>query len=371
MEIRYFAHSWLSDWNHGNAHFLRGLASALVSRGHGVRLYEAMPEARGGWSLAHLRAEPRGAAAIAEMRAAYPELRLRAFGPGATGAHAVSDWRDEMRTAELVIVHEWNPPELFAWLVRQRRRWEFRLLLHDTHHRALSEAAMLDRLPLPAFDGVLAFGESLRRIYESRGVRHSFTFHEAADTRRFFPRNGVPRQHTLIWIGNWGDDERTRELEEFLLRPAEAAQLSTVLYGVRYPPAAASRLVALDMSYGGYLPNLRVPAAYAAARIAVHIPRRPYTAALPGIPTIRVFEALACAMPLVCAPWNDTERLFEPGMDYWVARNGKEMQAMLEQLAGDPGQRSRLGAHGAATVAACHTCAHRARQLEAICRELD
>ena len=29
MDIRYFAHSWVSDWNHGNAHFLRGLAREL------------------------------------------------------------------------------------------------------------------------------------------------------------------------------------------------------------------------------------------------------------------------------------------------------------------------------------------------------
>ena len=33
LSIRMFAHSWISDWNHGNAHFLRGLARELVSHG--------------------------------------------------------------------------------------------------------------------------------------------------------------------------------------------------------------------------------------------------------------------------------------------------------------------------------------------------
>jgi hypothetical protein len=34
----------------------------------------------------------------------------------------------------------------------------------------------------------------------------------------------------------------------------------------------------------------------------------------PGIPTIRVFEALACGVPLICAPWRDEENLFPPGL---------------------------------------------------------
>jgi spore maturation protein CgeB len=40
---------------------------------------------------------------------------------------------------------------------------------------------------------------------------------------------------------------------------------------------------------------------------------------LPGIPTIRVFEALACGIPLVSAPWDDSEHLFRPGEDFLVA----------------------------------------------------
>ena len=53
LRFRIFAHSWLSDWNHGNAHFLRGLARELVRMGHEVRCYEEM----GSWSLANLMSE--------------------------------------------------------------------------------------------------------------------------------------------------------------------------------------------------------------------------------------------------------------------------------------------------------------------------
>src|SRR6185312_2708238 len=90
MEIRLFAHSWLSDWNHGNAHFLRGLASALVRRGHRVRVYEAAEGRWGGWSLAHLWSEPEGWAAVAQMRAAYPELLpVRMYGGGGPEEHPI------------------------------------------------------------------------------------------------------------------------------------------------------------------------------------------------------------------------------------------------------------------------------------------
>ena len=44
--------------------------------------------------------------------------------------------------------------------------------------------------------------------------------------------------------------------------------------------------------------------------LTVHIPRQQYTRAMTGIPTIRVFEALACGIPLISAPWSDTEHLF-------------------------------------------------------------
>lgn len=370
MQIRYFAHSWLSDWNHGNAHFLRGLASALVRRGHAVRAYEAMPTAAGGWSLAHLRAEPQGAAAIAQVRAAYPELDLRFYGPGASDPDRVNNWDDELRGADLVVVHEWHEPDLLQSLLAQRRRFGFRLLLHDTHHRALSQPEALRRLPLASLDGVLAFGESLRRLYERWRVRRSFTFHEAADTARFSPL-ALPTSCSLVWIGNWGDEERTRELHEFLLEPVRSARLSAQVYGVRYPVTAQAQLAALGIAYGGYLPNLQAPLAYASAQFTIHVPRAPYAQALSGIPTIRMFEALACGAPLLCSPWSDTEALFQSGADFWPARDGREMTALMMQLLRQEEQRTQLGRHGAATIRARHTCAHRAQQLEAICRDLD
>ena len=89
MRIALFVHSLLSDWNHGNAHFLRGIASELVARGHDVRLYEP----RGAWSLQNLLAEERGPAALDAFRAAYPSLLSLRYDPRNIGYFAAYPWR--------------------------------------------------------------------------------------------------------------------------------------------------------------------------------------------------------------------------------------------------------------------------------------
>ena len=91
---------------------------------------------------------------------------------------------------------------------------------------------------------------------------------------------------------------------------------------------------------------------------------------LPGIPTIRVFEALACGIPLVCSPWDDAEGLFTPGKDYLVARDGEEMKRHLRMLLDDPAAARQLADHGRRTLLARHTCAHRVQELLTIHAQL-
>jgi spore maturation protein CgeB len=173
-----------------------------------------------------------------------------------------------------------------------------------------------------------------------------------------------------VWIGNWGDGERTAELHEFLLGPVRRLGLRAQVYGVRYPAAAQQALAEAGIRYGGWRANHRAPAAFAAHGVTVHVPRRPYVEVLPGIPTIRPFEALACGIPLVCAPWDDAEHLFTPGKDYLVASDGQEMQRHLDDVLHDPALAQSLREHGMRTISERHTCAHRVDELLAICDEL-
>jgi spore maturation protein CgeB len=88
---------------------------------------------------------------------------------------------------------------------------------------------------------------------------------------------------------------------------------------------------------------------------------------LPGIPTIRVFEALACGIPLVSAPWHDAEGLFTPGKDFLTASDGAAMDKALRAVLSEPALAEGLAAHGLRTIRKRHTCGHRVDELLAIC----
>ena len=365
LNIRIFAHSWVSDWNHGNAHFLRGLARSLVRQGNKVRCYEQL----GAWSLTNLVRQEgeRAIDSIDHFRRVFPELDIRFFNQD----HTLADFLlRELRGADVVILHEWNDPALVNAVLALKQQLGFYALLHDTHHRAYTSPRDLLRLHLHLFDGVLAFGEPIARIYrDGFGMERVWTFHEAADIENFKPLE-VEKTQELVWIGNWGDEERTRELEEFLIAPSAAVAGRKRAYGVRYPDDAKQRLEAAGIEFCGYLPNLRAPEEYAASKVTLHIPRRQYVNGLSGVPTIRVFEALACGIPLLCSPWEDVEGLFRPGQDYLVARDTATMQGLLQEMLADEPARRQLIANGLETIHSRHTTDHRAQQLVEICGEL-
>ncbi|MEZ4617610.1 MAG: glycosyltransferase [Caldilineaceae bacterium] len=366
MKVVLFYHSLISDWNHGNAHFLRGVASELVSRGHQVVVYEP----RDAWSVQNL-VHDHGETPLREIKMVYPDLVNVRYD------HATLDLDQALDGAELVIVHEWNDHDLVQRIGRHHlHNRDYRLLFHDTHHRALSDSANMAVYDLSAYDGVLAFGNVVRELYLQQGwAARAWTWHEAADTRIFHParsrdKNPTEQLADLVWVGNWGDDERTARLNEFLIEPVQQLELRAHAYGVRYPADALARLTAAGIVYKGWLPNYRVPTVFHHHRVTVHIPRRPYVQALPGIPTIRVFEALACGIPLICAPWEDCEKLFTPGQDYLVAHSGEEMRAQLRLLLNDADVAAALADHGRRTIEERHTCRHRVDELMNICCEL-
>jgi spore maturation protein CgeB len=361
MRFVLFAHSLVSDWNHGNAHFLRGVVRALQARGHEVRAFEPAD----GWSRTNLLAD-QGELALRRFGRDFPDIRAHLYHPDGLDLDAALDG------ADVVLVHEWNEPALVARIGRHRLGGgRYLLLFHDTHHRSASAAAALGALGLEAYDGVLAFGEAVREAYVRQGwARRAWTWHEAADASVFRPHPEQVPEDDLVWVGNWGDDERTAELQEFLLEPARALRLRARVYGVRYPEAARRALARAGIGYGGWIANADVPRAFARHRATVHVPRRPYVEALPGVPTIRVFEALACGIPLVTSPWSDVEGLFRPGTDFLVAPDGAAMVRALRDVVKDRDLARELAANGLATIRARHTCAHRVEELLSICRAL-
>jgi spore maturation protein CgeB len=353
MKFVLFYHSLVSDWNHGNAHFLRGVVSELLERGHQVDVYE--PE--NGWSLSNLLAD-KGLSAIDDFHNAFPELRSRFYNP------ATLPFDEALDSADVVIVHEWNEPEWIARIGRQAAAIGATVLFHDTHHRSITDADTMASLDLRSYDGVLAFGKAVADRYDQGGwARQAWVWHEAADLRRFQPLPKTEDRGDLVWIGNWGDDERGAELYEFLIKPVARLNLRATVHGVRYPGEALDTLREARIEYAGWIANHRVPAVFARYHCTVHVPRRMYAEQLHGIPTIRMFEALACGIPLISAPWYDDEHLFRPGVDYLVATDGAQMERDLKAVLHEPGLANSLTQHGLETIRSRHTCTHRVDEL--------
>lgn len=352
MKFVFFCHALTSCWNNGNAHFLRGIARELRALGHDVTVYE--PD--NGWSRLNAIRDG-GIGPLQQAQALLPGIDIRQY-------ETAPDLDQALDVADVVIVHEWNAPDLIGDIGRRRIEGApFTLLFHDTHHRAVTAPEQLERFDLRGFDGVLAFGEVLRQIYLRLGwANRAFTLHEAADTELYRPHCEIEPTHDVIWIGNWGDNERSAELNEFLLRPVAELGLRARIHGVRYSLDALRAIEAAGIEYCGWLPAHQAPIAFASARFTVHVPRGPYARSLPGIPTIRMFEAMACGIPIVSAPWDDAELLFPSG-SYLRAADGTQMKEAMRTLLEDQALAADMVKTGLEAIRNRHTCRHRAAEL--------
>ena len=204
MRIVLFYHSAVSDWNHGNAHFLRG----VVTRAAGAR-------PRGARLRAARRLEPAEPAGRARRRRRSREFRRGLSAAWQSRAYdlATLDLDQALDGADLVIVHEWNDRELVRRIgahraarrplppalprhaspLRHRARRAWRPTTCATTTACSPSASVIRDLYLRARLG--AAGLDL-----ARGGRHAASF----------ARSPAPRASgDLVWIGNWGDDERT------------------------------------------------------------------------------------------------------------------------------------------------------------------
>ena len=312
MRFALFFHSLVSDWNFGTAHFLRGIATELITRGHIVDIYEP----RDGGSRQSLQTE-QGAEALEAYKVPYPLLNSTPYDSHTFARQGSAALSKALKDVDVVIVHEWNDPELIRAIGEHHsRHGSYQLLFHDTHHRSVTYGRARSACDLDHYDGVLAFGDVVRDLYLTRGwAKRAWTWHEAADTRVFKPLRTLSSQHAysnlyssftnssmngspkstgrnsndVVYLGNWGEGERTAELREFLFEPAKALRLRATAYGTRYPQEIAEEMGRAGINHAGYLPNFRVPQVFGRFKFTVHVPRRPYGRLLPGIPTIRIF----------------------------------------------------------------------------------
>jgi len=361
LRIALFCHSIASDWNHGNAHFLRGLIRNLQRMGHHVIALEE----QGNWSLSNLLRD-HGPEPLREFDRRFPFIDRRSY--YLNGRLTLRSWlSDLLSEVDVCLVHEWNANDLIKAIGETAARLGVVSLFHDTHHRSLTEPDRVHELGLDAYSAVLAYGPTIADIYRVNTDGPAIElFHEGADIDLFHPLPR-PKDCDVVFVGNWGDEDRNQATWDYFIGPCRRLpDLSFALFGVRYPPEVLAALQEAGVHWRGWLPNYLAPEVYAASRLTLHIPRREYVESLHGTPTIRVFEALACGVPLVSAGWRDDSGLFEEGRDYLAVDSPSQMVEALRWLASDQQAREALGSKGRATILQHHTCRHRAEQLVGI-----
>jgi spore maturation protein CgeB len=84
-------------------------------------------------------------------------------------------------------------------------------------------------------------------------------------------------------------------------------------------------------------------------------------------PSVRLFEAAACGVPIVSDWWEGLDFFFEPGHEILVAHDGTDVERFLRDT-GDE-ERRAVGDRARTRVLREHTAAHRAAELERLVLE--
>jgi spore maturation protein CgeB len=328
-----------SSWGNGHATNYRGLLRALRRRGHEVLFLERdVP-----WYAEHRDAPAAGVLyrALDELRRheeAVREADLAVLGSYVPEGVAVGEWLLETACG-VTAFYDIDTPVTLAKL------------------EAADEEYLSAEL-VPRFDLYLSFtgGPTLERLERDWGARSARAFHCLVDEEMYFPEERRA-DLDLGYLGTYSAD-RQPAVERLLLEPArrEPARRFAVA-GPQYPPEVAwpPNVARIE-----HLPPAEHRGFYARQRLTLNVTRADMVAA-GWSPSVRLFEAAACGVPVVSDPWEGLEAFFEPEREILFARSSDDVLAYLD-LADE--ERRAIGERARRRVLANHTADHRARELE-------
>jgi spore maturation protein CgeB len=340
MKIVFLGLSITSSWGNGHATNYRGLVRALRRRGHDVLFLERdMP-----WY-----AENRDAPDAGVLYASLDELR--------------DAWAAAVRDADLVVVGSYVPDgvDVARWALETARG---RVVFYDIDTPVTlaklrtGDVEYLAPELIPRFDAYLSFtgGPLLEELERRWGARRAQAFYCLVDEEAYVPA-AVERRWALGYLGTYSPD-RQPGLERLLAATAQARPgLHFAVAGPQYPPDVEwpANVDAVE-----HLPPPEHPRFYCAQDFTLSITRADMLHA-GWSPSVRLFEAGACGVPVITDAWPGVDVLFRPGHDILVARDTGDVLRILDETS--PDERDAIGARLRARVLALHTAAQRAEEL--------
>jgi spore maturation protein CgeB len=212
---------------------------------------------------------------------------------------------------------------------------------------------------IPAYDVYLSFTggptlSKLERVYGSPAARPLYC---SFDENIYFPEEHL-KNWDLGYMGTYSDD-RQPTVNELLIEPTRRSpDMRAVIAGPKYPdtldlPPNVERIE--------HLPPDRHRKFYNAQSFTLNVTRADMIAAGYS-PSVRLFEAAACSVPIISDYWDGLDSLFALGDEILIAETSEDVLRHLRDKSSE--RRREIGAAARARVMREHTAAQRAAELE-------
>ncbi len=334
-----------SSWGNGHATTYRSLLRAFSKLGHSVLFLERdVPWYRDNRDL--------------------PSPDFCQLGLYSSVEELKDTWASAIKHADMVILGSYTPEgaTVATWL---RSQVQGALAFYDIDTpitlAALREnrCEYLEPDQVQTFDVYLSFtgGPTLQRLEGEFGAGRARALYCCADEQLYFPEP-VPTRWNLGYMGTYSTD-RQPAVDALLLQPAAANQSSRfVVVGPQYPTRANWPP---NVEYVDHLPPAAHREFYNSQRFTLNVTRRDMLAAGYS-PSVRLFEAAACATPIISDYWNGIDTFFQVGTEILVARTTADCCGILNSLTDE--ERVAIGRKGRERMLKEHTASHRALQLQ-------
>lgn len=344
MQIVFIGLTISSSWGNGHATTYRGLLRELSALGHEVYFLEHdKPWYSDNRDFDHSE-----------------EYNLRFY-------KSLNILKEEygnlIRTADMVIVGSYVPEGV------QVSQWILDIAEGTTAFYDIDTPVTLAKLDkgdneyiskdlIPEFDLYLSFsgGEVLDLLENNYGAKSASALYCSVDPELYYPMD-VDKKWTLGYLGTYSID-RQPTLNNLLIESAKiTSEEKFVVAGPGYPndiqwPNNVQRIDHLP-------PHLHCEF-YNQQHFTLNVTREAMIR-LGFSPSVRLFEAAACGVPIISDYWKGLTDLFTEGEEILIARDSEEMKSLLETVT--PEQQKRIGLAARDKVMTAHTAAHRAREL--------
>jgi len=337
--------SLTSSWGNGHATTYRSLIKGLAKGGRRVLFLEREQP----WYAAHrdLRASP------------YCETRLYSSIEELEGIYT-----PRIRLADAVIVGSFVPDgtHVCRWVLDEARG--IRAFYDIDTPVTLSylnsnNCPYLDARQISEFDLFLSFtgGATLTRLETEFGAQRALPLYCSVDVDEYRPIE-VAKSIDLGYMGTYSDDRQSK-LEDLLLEPARRLPSQKFMVaGALYPPSVQWPKNVLHKEHLGPGDH---PDFYGSQRFTLNLTRADMVDAGYS-PSVRLFEAAACGVPIISDQWTGLETFFTPHQEVFLAHTPEDVVRCLQDL--DESQARAVGAAARERVLAAHSGVHRAAELE-------